>query len=109
MKQIDEQWRENPNDPSNRTEVLGKIMNSFEYSETHLNDIQNYRDTIYSQFLRKKCADVCLNANKLPFNSCLENCGEKLIETTHLFEDISDKFSKTYLSHIQAGRDYFKS
>ena len=107
MRQIEDRWRINIRDPPNPTETIMKIINDFKYSSSQLQDVHNYKNYKFRNYIANKCSQICLS--KTNFQDCLSNCAENLAFSNKRFENSLDKFEETYSAYELAGKDYFKS
>lgn len=86
MRQIEDSWKINPNNPPNEFEVLGKIhsKNNLNYNDSH--ELNKYRKNLIKDLINKKCSNVCLNSKELNFKNCFDNCELKFQSADNVFE-----------------------
>lgn len=107
MRQIEDRWRINIRDPPNPSETIMNIINNFSYSSSQVQDVHNYKNFKFRNYIANKCSKICLD--KSNFNDCLNNCAYNLEMSKKSFENSLDRFEEKYSAYELAGKDYFKS
>lgn len=109
MRQIEDRWRINYRDPPNYNEEFIKMISNFNFNNSQVDDISNYRNLMFKKYLNKKCSSVCFNIQKLTFQQCFSNCVAKFMSSENMFEDEMDRFEDKMSSFEASGKDYFKN
>lgn len=99
MRQIDDSWKINPNNPKNEFGVLGNIHSKNILKSYDNQELNNYRKGLIKDLINKKCSTVCLNSKDINFIKCFDNCEVKFQGADNIYEFSKREYNNFKLNH----------
>jgi hypothetical protein len=106
MRQIDDKWRGDMYE-SNYYKVLKNLFNNYNFTEEDNDSIQDYINRFVRIAFSKKCSNICFDLKTLNFNSCVDSCLTKYIQSQIRLNMVEKEFNEKYNTFQTSGSEFF--
>lgn len=106
MRQIEDQWKVDPKNLPTHISLQQKIYNNYRFSQSEIEDINDYSRKAARTHFIQKCQQLCLkNSNE----NCVDTCFAKMRNIAGVHNEVLSEFNEKIHAYELAGKNIFQS